>query len=77
MNIVIRLTDFFLMPGYQLSQEPFNLAQQTGSFEIVQSDALHGKVVRQMMLQRPVAWCDADQKNKYGAAINMIGNYSW
>ncbi|XP_025093998.1 galactocerebrosidase-like isoform X1 [Pomacea canaliculata] len=63
--------------SYQLSQEPFNLAQQTGSFEIVQSDALHGKVVRQMMLQRPVAWCDADQKNAYGAAINMIGNYSW
>lgn len=59
---------------YQLSAEPYDLAQQTGAFEVVDSQSTHGKVVRQMVLEMPVAWCEAEG---IGAAINMIGDFDW
>lgn len=60
--------------GYEESQEAFNLAQQTGSFEIVCTNSEHGRVVRQMVLQTPVRWCKADL---IGATFNLIGNHKW
>ncbi|XP_076461151.1 galactocerebrosidase-like isoform X2 [Babylonia areolata] len=60
--------------GYALHQEPYNLAQQTGSYEIVRGDTSHGQVVRQMVLQTPVHWCEADTINK---SLNIIGNSRW
>lgn len=59
---------------YALAEEPFNLAQQTGAFEIAAGDPAHGQVARQMVLQTCVYWCQADAANK---AVNMIGDYSW
>ncbi|KAH9500901.1 hypothetical protein Btru_069154 [Bulinus truncatus] len=58
--------------GYSLYQEPNNLAQQTGSYEVL-SDG-QTKFVRQMVLQNPVAWCDADLHNR---SISVIGQSTW
>eukprot|EP00916_Digyalum_oweni_P000785 GHVL01001555.1.p1 GENE.GHVL01001555.1~~GHVL01001555.1.p1 ORF type:complete len:477 (-),score=26.76 GHVL01001555.1:847-2277(-) len=60
--------------SYAISEEPYNLAPQTGSFEVVAGDAGHGKVMRQTVVLPPVAWCNADAMNK---SIGMIGNFSW
>ncbi|XP_076461147.1 galactocerebrosidase-like isoform X1 [Babylonia areolata] len=60
--------------SYALYQEPYNLAQQTGSYEIVRGDASHGQVVRQMVLQTPVHWCRADTVNK---SVSLIGHFHW
>ncbi|KAK7508502.1 hypothetical protein BaRGS_00000068 [Batillaria attramentaria] len=59
---------------YQLGEEPYDLAPQTGSYEIVDSNSSHGKVMRQMVLQTPVQWCKADG---IGASLNVAGNYKW
>ncbi|XP_055894492.1 galactocerebrosidase-like [Biomphalaria glabrata] len=58
--------------GYPLYQEPFNLAQQTGSYEVL-SDG-QTKFIRQMVLENPVAWCDSDLHNK---SISVVGSYTW
>nr|KAG5714234.1 hypothetical protein BaRGS_018451 [Batillaria attramentaria] len=50
------------------------MAQGTGSFEVVRSKSTAGKVMRQMVLEPPVSWCAADA---IGAAITLIGNYTW
>ncbi|KAH9520075.1 hypothetical protein Btru_059869 [Bulinus truncatus] len=58
--------------SYQIYQEPFNLAQQTGTFE-VHSDGKN-KFMRQMVTRHPIRWCDAET---IGFATNYIGNASW
>ncbi|CAL1533497.1 unnamed protein product [Lymnaea stagnalis] len=58
--------------SYSLYQEPFNLAQQSGSFEIVKVG--QNQVVRQMVLTMPIYWCGADTSNK---SVNYIGERSW
>ncbi|XP_059176870.1 galactocerebrosidase-like isoform X3 [Physella acuta] len=58
--------------GYSLYQEPFNLAQQTGSYEVVNNGS--SNVIRQMVLNTPVVWCDADMGNK---SLNVVGDQSW
>jgi hypothetical protein len=60
--------------GYALSEEPFNLAQQTGAYETAYMGGAHGRVARQMSLQTPVYWCDADNINK---SINIVGDSQW
>jgi len=59
--------------GYDIYQEPFNLAQQMGSYEVLQdsSDSRAGnKFARQMMLAPPVSWCQAEGAKK---SLNVIG----
>ncbi|GAB1605893.1 galactocerebrosidase-like [Argonauta hians] len=57
---------------YPESAEPFNFAQQIGSFEVVQlNDPVYSKVMRQMVLDMPVAWCLADYGN---TSLTVIGN---
>ncbi|KAK0049437.1 galactocerebrosidase [Biomphalaria pfeifferi] len=58
--------------GVQVYQEPFNLAQQAGSFEVLTDGK--NKFVRQMLIDIPVMWCFAEQSGK---GITYIGNYSW
>uniref|UniRef100_A0A0B7AM96 galactosylceramidase n=1 Tax=Arion vulgaris TaxID=1028688 RepID=A0A0B7AM96_9EUPU len=58
--------------GYQLHEEPYNLAQQTGSFEVHKSGS--NKFLRQMVLNAPLAWCEAEKLKK---AVNVIGNITW
>ncbi|KAH9490030.1 hypothetical protein Btru_045075 [Bulinus truncatus] len=58
--------------GYAVHHEANNLAQQTGAYEVV-SDG-QNKFIRQMVLDTPVAWCDADLHNK---SINIIGQTTW
>lgn len=74
-NVVcLGLTPGVANAGYAVSEEPYDLAQQTGAFEIVAGDSAHGQVARQMVLQTTVAWCQADAANK---SVNMIGDFSW
>ncbi|XP_046334130.2 galactocerebrosidase-like [Haliotis rufescens] len=61
--------------GYPEHMEPNNLAQQTGSFEIIDVGSPHNKVVRQMVLSQPVHWCKAEGRTN--RSINLIGNYNW
>jgi galactosylceramidase len=48
------------------------LTDQAGAFEVVQSGA--GKVMRQMMVQRPVSWC---RQGEAPYPYSVIGNYNW
>ncbi|XP_067656755.1 galactocerebrosidase-like [Haliotis asinina] len=59
---------------YEVGEEPYLLAPQTGSFEVVDVGGTHGKVMRQMTLQRPVTWCQADYVEMGVAVIQFAGN---
>ncbi|XP_046548389.1 galactocerebrosidase-like [Haliotis rubra] len=61
--------------GYEVSTEPFNLAQQTGSFEIMAED--NNKFVRQMVLQQPLIWCHNLADKMLNRSFAVIGDYSW
>jgi len=65
-SFVLPYSDDF--EGYNLYEEPYNLAQQTGSFEVL--SASNNKFIRQMVLEEPVHWCAADTAMR---AINVIG----
>lgn len=60
--------------GYEEHQEPFNFAQQTGSFEVKDIGGGLGKVMRQMVTQIPIYWCSAEKLN---FATNYIGSQKW
>ncbi|BFZ07672.1 hypothetical protein BsWGS_10710 [Bradybaena similaris] len=58
--------------GYNLYNEPNNLAQQTGSFEILSNGS--NKFVRQMVQKWPIQWCGAESLDR---AVTIIGDYTW
>ncbi|KAH3705349.1 galactocerebrosidase-like isoform X1 [Dreissena polymorpha] len=58
--------------SYQEFMEPFNLAQQVGAFEIIKTTSSHGNVIRQMVLEAPIFWCEEET-----SPFNIIGNTSW
>ncbi|RUS73898.1 hypothetical protein EGW08_018334 [Elysia chlorotica] len=59
--------------GYSLHQEPFYLAQQIGSFEVL-AEGKNG-FVRQMVTQMTIPWCKkADGIQK---AYNVFGDITW
>ena len=52
---------------------PKYITDQSGSFEVVQSaNATHGRVLRQMMPERPVPWC-----GEAPYTFSIIGDHSW
>jgi galactosylceramidase len=56
----------------RLHGEAKYFTDQAGAFEVVQSGA--GKVMRQMMVQKPVSWCrEGESPNPF----SIIGNYNW
>lgn len=57
---------------YHLYDEPYNLAQQAGSFEIIKEGS--NQFIRQMVLESPLAWCEAENLKR---AVNLIGNITW
>ncbi|XP_048249460.1 galactocerebrosidase-like isoform X2 [Haliotis rufescens] len=57
---------------YEEGEEPYYLAPQTGSFEVKDVGGAHGKVMRQMTLQKPVSWCQADFV-EMGVAVVQTG----
>ncbi|XP_070540042.1 galactocerebrosidase-like [Ptychodera flava] len=59
--------------GYAEFSEASYFADQSGVFEIHQTnDVEHGKVMRQMVPQRPIVWCnDSDHPT------SVIGNHNW
>lgn len=58
--------------SYDQYKEAANLAQQTGSFEVIQETK--NKFIRQMVLETPVMWCNAEKAEK---ALNVIGDGQW
>ncbi|XP_046548390.1 galactocerebrosidase-like [Haliotis rubra] len=60
---------------YKVNMEPENLAQQTGSFEIM-ADA-NEKFVRQMVLEQPLMWCHNNTEKMLNRSFAVIGDYSW
>ncbi|BFY97602.1 hypothetical protein BsWGS_00642 [Bradybaena similaris] len=58
--------------GYSLFAEPYNLAQQTGSFEVLKSGS--NQFIRQMVLSHPISTCPAEE---IGKAFNIIGSSTW
>ncbi len=72
---VLKDTLFPCHLGYSLNAEPYNLAQQAGAFEVVESgDAAHGKVIAQMVPQPPVDTCRPERMSR---PVALIGNYQW
>ena len=70
-----RLSCILIFLGYKEHEEPGLFAQQTGSFEVMDSgEADHKMVMRQMVHEKPIYWCGADN---LGLAANIIGNVSW
>ncbi|KAK6174597.1 hypothetical protein SNE40_017840 [Patella caerulea] len=61
--------------SYMDSQEPSNLAQQTGSYEVFNSTSGdHGKIMRQVVTEQPVSWCSAEKLN---VSLSVIGDPQW
>lgn len=60
--------------GLQVSQEPYNLVPQAGSFEIMLSqDIAHGLIARQTVLEAPIESCPWSLKYP----IALIGDFNW
>ncbi|XP_062513660.1 galactocerebrosidase-like isoform X2 [Corticium candelabrum] len=58
--------------SYAEYSEAANFADQSGVFEIYDTKSSHGKVMRQVVLERPITWCnDANQP------ISLLGDQSW
>ncbi|XP_064601368.1 galactocerebrosidase-like [Liolophura sinensis] len=62
---------------YRPHDEPNNLAQQVGVWEITEVGAPHGQVARQMVLQHPVYWCWGRGGHPDNNTVNVIGNFNW
>ena len=61
--------------GYPNYAEPFNLAQQSGAFEVRSlGDLTHKKVVVQVAPQAPVDTC---RPEKMPRPVAVLGNFSW
>ncbi|WAR21710.1 GALC-like protein [Mya arenaria] len=61
---------------YNENEEPYNFAQQTGSFEVVMAGS-HGNVMRQMVTQTPIYWCSAEKSNIYVQTdARLVSNHS-
>ncbi|ESO89802.1 hypothetical protein LOTGIDRAFT_218637 [Lottia gigantea] len=61
--------------SYNWHQEPNNLAQQTGSYEVFNAnDSTHGQIIRQLVLDQPVYWCGAEKLNR---SLSVIGDPEW
>ncbi|CAG5124192.1 unnamed protein product [Candidula unifasciata] len=58
--------------GNNLYNEPNNLAQQTGSFEVLSNGS--NKFIRQMVMEWPLSWCGAES---VGKAVTVIGDSTW
>ena len=59
--------------AYAVSSQALYLTDQAGSFEVVPAaDVSRGRVVRQMVPQRPVSWC-----TEAPYAYSVIGDYAW
>ncbi|KAK6174546.1 hypothetical protein SNE40_017799 [Patella caerulea] len=60
--------------GYKVGEEPFNLAQQVGSFEVDQINNV--KFMKQVVLETPVHWFYC-LIGTYNTSLNVIGDYTW
>ena len=61
--------------GFKEHEEAAYFAQQTGSFEVMNSqEADHKMVMRQMVQGKPIYWCAAE---KLGLTVNFIGSDKW
>ncbi|XP_005089504.1 galactocerebrosidase isoform X2 [Aplysia californica] len=58
--------------SYSLYEEPFNLAQQSGAYEILSTN--NNKFARQMTIMEPVFWCKFGGVSK---TVNVIGSTDW
>ncbi|XP_050396599.1 galactocerebrosidase [Patella vulgata] len=58
--------------GYDINGDAYNLAQQTGAFEVVDHNG--NKVLQQMVLSQPVINCGVDSFN---TSLNLVGSYDW
>ena len=68
-----------VLAAYPLYSEAYNFVPQIGVWEVRDSnDSVHGKVNAQVILHRPVDWCNANPviKNKY-VTINLGGDFNW
>lgn len=62
------------LAAYAEFEEAAYLTQQVGVFEVRRStDASHGQVVRQVMINAPVHWCP----EVLTQPMAVMGNYSW
>ncbi|XP_014666372.1 PREDICTED: galactocerebrosidase-like [Priapulus caudatus] len=60
--------------SYDVSAEPYNLAQQAGVWEVVLSNhLLHQHVIRQTITAPPLHWCDP----AVAPPISIVGDPSW
>ncbi|ESO98297.1 hypothetical protein LOTGIDRAFT_159095 [Lottia gigantea] len=57
---------------YNISGDAYNLAQQTGAFDVVEYQG--NKVLQQMVLEEGVKGCGIDAQN---TSLTIIGNYYW
>jgi len=62
-----------LLAVYAEYSEMYNFAGQNGVFEVRNTtDAVHGQVNRQVVVEAPVYWCDS-----HGPTVNLGGDATW
>jgi len=57
---------------YAVDQEAANFADQSGSWQIVQTRSTRGKVMRQMVTELPISWC-----GEAPLPFSIIGDPHW
>ncbi|CAF0942938.1 unnamed protein product [Adineta ricciae] len=57
---------------YRISSEAAYFSDQTGSWEIIDTASARGKVMRQMVPETTISWCDEAQY-----PYSIIGNFTW
>lgn len=61
--------------GNNVNDEPFNLAQQIGSFEVLRNGS--NQFIRQMVLSGPIRWMNWCWADTIGKTISLVGNNMW
>lgn len=64
---------YLITTEYNEHEEPYNLAQQTGAFEVIRAEG-EGQFMRQMVTQIPIYWCASERLNM---AVNLLGSQKW
>ena len=61
-----------LIPAYSIGSEPYNLAQQSGAFEVHEING--SQVMAQVVLHPPIDTC---RPNAIQGPVNIIGDHTW
>ena len=67
----------FSITGYNVGDEPFNLVQQFGYFEVHINEHSKNQYLQQVVIETPIPSCPDKSDVYVNRSINLIGNHKW